>query len=681
MDKILSSDITSIKGISDKREKLYEKLNIFTVCDLLEHFPREYKDLTSPVSIANAPFGENVAILARVISKTAKIVKYGTMSIFIIKIKDKSGSLIVKLFNTKYTADNLIIGEEYYFYGKIEGDMLSKEMNTPEIYPSFTQNKIIPKYNATKGLTSNVILSNIKEIMPKVTGKFTDTIPASIRKEYNLMDKDSAIKNIHFPKDFQSLEKAKRTLIFEELFILQLALSHIKKKNNQIKGVPIKDIPINEFFSSLPYTLSNGQIGAINDIITDMTQKNSMNRIIEGDVGCGKTIVAACAMYFAYKNGYQSVMMAPTEVLANQHYENIKKTLEPFGVKVSLLTGSLTAKEKREVYESLLSGETNICVGTHAIISKATEFKDLALVITDEQHRFGVNQRAKLSQKAENPYVLVMSATPIPRTLSLIIYGDLDISVISELPKGRQTIDTFLINNSKREGAYGFIKEALAEGKQAYIVCPLIEESETLSDLKTVKEYADEIASKQFKGFNVDILHGKMKPAQKDEIMQRFKNGETHLLVSTTVIEVGIDVPNSVIMFIEDADRFGLSQLHQLRGRVGRGKDKSYCILMTQTKSKETILRLKNFCSTTDGFEIAMQDLALRGAGDVLGNRQHGLPTLKIADMTRDASVLQDAQKAAMLIVNKKICVTNQEYFNIRSHINKILNSVGEMLN
>ncbi|MEG1994469.1 MAG: ATP-dependent DNA helicase RecG, partial [Oscillospiraceae bacterium] len=589
--------------------------------------------------------------------------------------------LTIKLFNTKYAADNLIIGEEYYFYGKMEGDLLAREMNSPEAFPSFIQNKIIPQYNATKGLSTNIILSNIKEIMPKAMGQFPETIPTSVQKQFGLMDKNSAIQNIHFPKNMEMLEKAERTLIFEELFILQLALSHIKNKNNKNKGVPMNDTPIDEYYSSLPYTLSDGQLSAINDIITDITKKNAMNRIIEGDVGCGKTAVAVAAMYFAYKNGYQSVLMAPTEVLATQHYENITKALAPFGVKVSLLTGSISAKEKKEVYASLVDGETNICIGTHAIISKATQFKNLALVITDEQHRFGVNQRAKLLQKGENPYVLVMSATPIPRTLSLIIYGDLDISVISELPKGRQKIDTLLIGNSKRERSYNFIKTLLSQGRQAYIVCPLIEESEKLSGLKTVAEYAEEISHNQFKGFSVAILHGKMKPSEKEQIMQDFKVGNIQLLISTTVIEVGIDVPNAVVMFIEDADRFGLSQLHQLRGRVGRGKEKSYCILMTQTKSRDTFDRLENFCKTSDGFEIAMQDLALRGAGDVLGNRQHGLPTMKIANMARDTTLLEDAQKAAKLIIEKEIPVTNKEYFNIRSHINKILNSVGEKLN
>ena len=677
----LSADIQFIKGVGEKRAKLYNKIGINTVGDLLHYYPRGYIDATKPMKAAEIVPGETTVLKLTVsnVGSEQKIRK--GMSIFKVKAYDETATVIITFFNAKYTVESLEEGEEYLFYGRVSGNFLRKEMSAPMILGFGDFHGMIPIYPLTAGLSSKMISSAVKNAVDVALENTADALPVSVRKKHKLCEIEYAVREIHNPDDKISLDIARRRLIFEELLILSLGLLKVGDNTEKRKTEKLKHKSLNEFYKSLPYKLTKGQLAAIKDITNDMTSGIPMNRLIQGDVGCGKTMVAIAAMYFTFLNGKQSAIMAPTEILAVQHYENIKEVLGKLNVKVALLTGSIRAKEKRIIKEALKNGDIDICVGTHAILTDDTEFKNLTLVVTDEQHRFGVSQRTNLSEKGIYTHTLVMSATPIPRTLALIVYGDLQVSKITEMPKGRKPVSTLKINSSKRQRAYNFIKSKLDQGQQAYIVCPLIENTGEETVLKSAVDYADEIANKDFINYSVGIIHGKMKSCEKDKIMERFKNKEIQLLVSTTVIEVGVDVPNAVIMMIENAERFGLSQLHQLRGRVGRGIDESWCILVSDSKNPDTLRRLKVLCDTNSGFDVAEEDLKLRGAGDFFGNRQHGLPEFKIADLTRDIDILQETRQEAEEILNEDPNLETFENRYLNMKMKAMFSAVGYSLN
>lgn len=647
-----NAKITELAGVGKKRAELYNKLGINTVGDLLEHFPRGYTDYSQTVEIQAAQVYEHAVIKAVVANKIpAARIRQGLV-IYKVIVRDDSDSMTITLYNNRFAYEALELGQEYIFSGKVSGGFTRKEMNTPLFIRADEKNLLRPVYSLTEGLTSNMLITNVTQALAAVdAGSFTDHIPNFIRQKYHLAAYEFSLRSIHFPPDSNSAELAKKRLAFDELLTLQLGMMLMKNHNRRITGCKMsRDGNIlREFQAALPFELTGAQKNAAEEIIADMCRDYPMNRLVQGDVGSGKTAVAAAAAYFAYKNGSQTALMAPTEILARQHYNTLSQLLNPLGVKVCCLTGSIPKKQRVILNEQIAAGEYDIITGTHALISETTEFKRLGLVIMDEQHRFGVNQRARLAEKGENPHRLVMSATPIPRTLALIIYGDLDISILNELPKGRQKIETFAVTAKLRQRANGFIKKQLDEGRQAYIVCPMIEEGE--SELAAAQSYAQKLIEGDFSAYNIGILHGKMSAQEKDDAMSRFKSGETQLLVATTVVEVGVDVPNATIIMIENAERFGLSQLHQLRGRVGRGSAQSYCILIAGMMNDEIRQRLKIMTETSDGFKISEYDLKLRGAGDFFGERQHGLPEMKIADAYSDRELIAAAQSAAREIM------------------------------
>ncbi len=642
-----STDIQYLKGVGAKRAEILKSKGIDTVGALLRFFPRKYLDFTKIITVNNAPFGVNVCVKAKIVSPIEENNIKNQMVIYKFVAEDESGKFIVSLFNQKFLAEKLKFGSVYIFYGKLDGSFIMRQMNSPIIKPE-GYNVIEPVYPASRDMTSKTVSSLIKTALKSVP--VTETLPQIIIERNNLCSLQFAIENIHFPLSQETFEKAKQRLVFEELFILQAALSIIKFKSHQKSGCVIKNNSFDVFQKSLQFKLTNAQIRVINECFEDMKSGRPMSRLIQGDVGSGKTVVAAALCAVAAENGYQSALMAPTEILAEQHFNTLTEINRQSGIKCGLLTGSMTAKQKSTVKTALANGEIDIIVGTHALLTDDVAFNNLGLVITDEQHRFGVKQREKLTKKGENPHTLVMSATPIPQTLGLILFGDLDISVIDEYPKGRQKIDTYLVDSSYRTRIYNYIKKFLQNGQQGYIVCPLVEDGDEL-DLKSAKEYYKSLCENEFKDYKLGLLHGKMSSKEKEKTMRKFANGEIQLLVATTVIEVGIDVPNAVIMVIEDADRFGLSQLHQLRGRIGRGELKSDCVLISDSKSPETLERLEVIKNSTDGFKIADKDFELRGPGDFLGSRQHGIPQMKIADLFFDKKVLLKAKKEAELLL------------------------------
>ncbi len=644
MENYSEFNIQYIKGVGEKRARLFNKLGIYSVADLIHFYPRKYQDWNNCETVISAPENENVAIKATMITPVKESLIRKGLTLYKCNFSDGQTVIHVTIFNNKYLAKALRTFDEYILYGKVEKSFTGAFMSSPQIEKAETAQGIHPIYSATENLNSKAIAKVVKTALDKFE-YFEDTLDSEIRAEYNLCSLDFAIRQIHFPSNENNIEEARKRLIFEELLTLQLGLMKLRDKKETKNNFVIKKDFTEEFFSLLPFEATNAQKKAISDCIRDMMSSKTMNRLVQGDVGSGKTAVAAAAMFTAIKNGYQSAMMAPTEILASQHFESLSKLFENTDIKIALLTGSTRAKEKREIKEALMGGKIDLIVGTHALIQNDVEFKNLALVITDEQHRFGVEQRASLALKSASPHLMVMSATPIPRTLGLIIYGDLDISVLDELPAGRKAIRTDFVDSSYHQRIYNFIKKTVDEGRQAYIVCPLVEEGE--SELISAKEYATELSEKHFEGYNLALLHGKMKAKDKDKVMQSFANGEVDILVSTTVVEVGVDVPNATIMLIENADRFGLSQLHQLRGRVGRGSEQSYCILVSDSKGENTRNRLEIMKETSDGFKIADYDLKTRGPGDFFGKRQHGLPNLVIADMLEDMDTLMECQECA----------------------------------
>lgn len=646
----LESDIKYIKGVGEKRAELFNKLGIFCVEDLIEYFPRSYQDWSVKKTVEECESGETACLQATMITTVKESLIRKGLTLYKCNFTDGKTVIKVTIFNNKYLANSLKIYEHYTLYGKIEKKLTFAEMSSPKIELAGVTPPIMPIYPATERLNSKAIAKTIRTALFQIE-KIPEILPEEIRIKYNLVSRDYAIRQMHFPSAFDNIERAKKRLIFEELLILQLGLLKLKGRKRQKTDIHISKDYSEEFCSSLPFSPTGAQRRAINECTADLLGEYPMNRLVQGDVGCGKTAVAAGVIYTAVKNGYQAALMAPTEILATQHFETLQKLFAGTQIRIELLTGSTPAKEKREIKNRLYDGEADLVIGTHALIQNDVEFKNLALVITDEQHRFGVNQRAQLAMKGTEVHTLVMSATPIPRTLALMIYGDLDISVIDELPPGRQTVRTDVVDSRYHKRIYEFVKKAIARGEQAYIVCPLIESGE--SELMSASEYANELAETVFKGYNIGLLHGKMNAKAKDKVMSAFADGSIKILVSTTVIEVGVDVENATVMIIENAERFGLSQLHQLRGRVGRGSAKSYCILVSDSKSEAARERLAVMKKYSDGFKIADEDLKQRGPGDFFGNRQHGLPDLKIADMLGDMETLQLCRKCAEQILKK----------------------------
>ena len=676
----LDTSIQYLTGVGPKRAALYQKLDIHTVRDLLYYFPRSYIDLTAPCDIAAMPLFEQCAVRARVVAKSAPQYVRRGMTLFRVKVADDSGSMVITFFNAKYAVEALKYDTEYIFYGRSGGTLTRREMASPSIYPADLPNALIPVYPLTQGLSSKMVGANIAQALQLLGEELDDPIPDFIRQEYHLCHLQFALRNIHLPTDRESAEIARRRLIFEELLMLALSLRSVRDDTYTQTSYVCGKADLQPFFDQLPFTLTGAQQRAIDQVRQDLAKNTPMNRLVQGDVGSGKTMVAAAASYIAFQNHYMSALMAPTEILAQQHYHGLSKLLEPLGMRLGLLCGSMTAKEKRDIKERIALGMVDLVIGTHALISKDVDLPNLALVVTDEQHRFGVRQRASLSEKSNHPHTLVMSATPIPRTLALMIYGDLDVSSIDELPPNRQPVKTYVISSKIKERAYNFLKDHLDRGLQGYIVCPLVEAMETTpANLQNAEEYADKLARGPFQNYRVGVLHGKMRAKDREAIMQQFASGEIQLLVSTTVIEVGVDVPNAVIMMVENAERFGLSQLHQLRGRVGRGSVQSYCILISDTQNPDTKQRLQVLHQTNDGFKVAEYDLKARGPGDFLGKRQHGLPQLKIADLSSSMDTMEQVQQAAQQIHEHPLSAGEKAL--LQQRIQHILSTVGTNLN
>ena len=650
----LEKDVKYIKGVGPNRVKLLNKLGISTLKDLITYYPRTYEDRSKPKNIAECIDGEEVLIEAYATGRVSDVRLRGkTMQKLV--IRDETGVATAVWFNQSYLKNKFEQGKKYTFYGKINNTFGRITINSPvfdEEGKTSNTGKIVPIYPLTYSLSQNTIRRIMENGIKEVENKLEETLPEYILKEYHLEGINQATKNIHFPKEFKDFDTARNRLVFEELLTMQLALLELKNSYiNEEKGIQFsKDVHMSDIINKLPFRLTNAQRRVLEEIDNNMESEKPMNRLLQGDVGSGKTVIAMCSAYKAVKCGYQAAIMAPTAILATQHLENFKKIFDEFDIKCELLISAMTKKKKTELLERLANGEIDIVIGTHALLQENVEFKNLGLVVTDEQHRFGVKQRTTIVEKGQNPDVLVMTATPIPRTLALILYGDLDISIIDELPPNRKKIDTFAVTKGMEDRINNFIKVQLKEGRQAYIVCPLVEENEEL-DLKSVEKLYERCKTEIFSEYKVEYIHGKMKAKDKDDIMMRFKNKEIDILISTTVIEVGVDVPNANIMVIEDAQRFGLAQLHQLRGRVGRGEYKSYCILKYEGKGETVRKRMKVMCDTNDGFIISEKDLELRGSGDFFGTMQHGLPEFKIANLFEDMNILKLAQEAAIRII------------------------------
>ena len=670
----LDSKIQYLKGVGEARAKALAKQGIFSVYDLLRNYPRTYEDWNFVTPIRDAQLNENVCFKA-IVAEVPTVTKINGGRILVkTAIADGTDYMHIVFFNNKYVKDMLKENEEYLFFGKVTQNKYgAKTMLSPRFEKAGDKQRIRPIYRASSTLSSKNIEKLVETALKQVS-EIPEIIPQYLIKKYRLMPFSQALRAIHFPQSEAELTLAKRRLIFEELLLLQMGLLWQKSSSTGRVGPRMVADFSKEFWRSLPFEPTGAQKRAVNEALADMATSKPMNRLLQGDVGSGKTAVAAALMYNAVKNGYQAALMAPTEVLANQHYKTLKNF---FGedIEITLLTGSLTAKRKREIRESLKYGTVHIVVGTHAIIQNDVEFFKLGLVITDEQHRFGVKQRATLSDKGTNPHTLVMSATPIPRTLAMMIYGDLDISVLDELPKGRQPIKTYHVPTSYHERIYKFLKKNIANGRQGYVVCPLVEESE--SDLVPATEYYEFLKSTHFTDCTLGLLHGQMKPKDKDAVMSRFYSGEIDLLISTVVIEVGVDVPNATVMVIENAERFGLSQLHQLRGRIGRGSEESTCILLSDAQNEDATQRFEIMCKTTDGFEIAKKDLEMRGPGDFFGSRQHGLPDMRVANLMTDTRILYEAQSSAKEIINCTVDVSNEERKALETEVDRLFERVS----
>ncbi len=671
----LDTPIRGLKGVGERRAGLFARLGIGTVGQLLRHYPRQYEDWSAVVPLSAAPAGEPCCIRAVALTEpTAHQIRKG-LTLYKFLASDGIFQMQVTLFNNRYLAGRITRGREYLFFGAVTSSGRRYEMASPQIEPVENGDRIRPIYPQTEGLTSRAIEAAVAQALTLLDKELEeDPLPYALRQDHELCTRRFALENIHFPASHMNLAVARRRLVFEELLLLQLGLLRLKGRTRAETGAVMEQDYSEEFFALLPFSPTGAQRRAVADCVRDMRGRCPMSRLVQGDVGSGKTAVAAGAAYTAIRNGWQAAMMAPTEILAEQHFKSLSGLLGK-AARVGLLTGSMTAAVKRDVLRALSEGEIDLLVGTHALLSEGVTFRRLGLVITDEQHRFGVEQRAALASKGANPHLLVMSATPIPRTLALIIYGDLDVSILDELPPGRQPVETYAVRSDKRERAYSYVKKHIAQGRQAYIVCPLVEEGE--SELVSATAYAEKLAKGPFRGIPLGLLHGRMKGAEKEAVMAAFSKNELSILVSTTVIEVGVDVPNAVIMVIENAERFGLAQLHQLRGRVGRGRHKSTCILISDAQNEEAVRRLRVMCATNDGFRIADEDLKLRGPGDFFGNRQHGLPELKIADLKGDMPLFREAQGTAGALAAADPALSAPENIPLAAEVERLFGRVG----
>lgn len=689
----LASGVRELPGVGEARAKHLDKLGLRTAGDLLAYFPRNYEDRTRAASIRDAQPGELVCIEAMV-TESPKLsrVRKG-LELTRVKAVDETAAMTVTFFNQTYVKDALRPGESYVFYGRVETMGRARQMTNPVFEPvgraRFT-GRIMPVYPLTAGVSNNLLAGLTERCVEACAGQVVELLPEEIRLAHELAQSEFSYQNIHFPESWESLELARRRLIFEEFFYLTCGMALLKSRRDGGAGPVFEKSGPEGIYDLLPFTLTGAQKRAIAEAAADMASGKPMNRLVQGDVGSGKTAVAAACAWLSRENGWQSALMAPTEILAQQHYRSLSALLAPSGMRLGLLTGSMKMAEKKRMYALLEAGELDLVVGTHALLSEGVAFRRLGLVVADEQHRFGVAQRAALSAKGGDftPHVLVMSATPIPRTLALIVYGDLDVSVIDELPPGRTPIETYLVGENKRERMYGFVRKLVGEGRQAYIVCPAVEEAdpdspaaEGFADLKAVTQYAEELRREVFPELRVGFVHGKLKAKEKDAAMAAFAAGTLDVLVSTTVIEVGVDVSNAALMVVENAERFGLSQLHQLRGRVGRGGHKSYCVLVTATRNEESRKRLKVLVETTDGFKIAEEDLKLRGPGDFFGQRQHGLPQLHIADLAGDVRLLKEAQAAAQTLLVQDPGLTWREHRPLLERVRRMFAENPDIFN
>ena len=676
---IMENPITALNGVGENRAKLFAKLGIRTIEDMLYFFPRHMEDRSNIADIISVKDGDNVCILATVVLKPQVMRVRNNLVIYKVLVDDGTATMTLTWFNNKFIPNTFSVGERYKFFGKVSRKGSKIEMSTPTYEKEETNvhtGRVTPIYPLTKDLHQKTARAILKQCVDAAVGNINEYLPNDIRAKYGLCELNYAFSSIHFPETEQDYSRARYRFVFEELLLLQLGMLMMKKTDNT-KKAPVIDASsgIQEFKTKMPFKMTGAQERVLDEIAADLSVQKPMSRLLQGDVGSGKTVVAFVAMYAATQNGYQAALMAPTEVLAKQHYESALKYFD--AAEIAFLTGSVTGKTKQSVIEKIKTGEAKIVIGTHAVIEDNIEFKNLALAITDEQHRFGVKQRAKLAGKGEGIHTLIMSATPIPRTLALILYGDLDISVLDELPPGRQKIDTFSLNEDFRGRINAFIRKKIAEGRQIYVICPLIEESEK-SDMKAATELAQHLSKTVLPEYNVELLHGRMKPKEKNEIMSRFASGDTNVLVSTTVIEVGVNVPNATVMIVENAERFGLSQLHQIRGRVGRGSEKSYCILFSNGGGKDTEKRLDVMTKTNDGFEIARRDLELRGPGDFLGTRQHGLPEMKIANLFTDMDICKKAGECARFILKRDEKLKSSEYAFLRNKLRKMFEGLAD---
>ena len=681
----LNTEVRYLKGIGEKKAQALAKLGVFSLRDLVSFFPRKYEDRSSFKPIALTCEGESVCVEAMV-ADTPRLTRI-RRGLDLVKLRavDDSASIDITFFNQPYAKDNLRRGERYVFFGKIETNGPRRSMVNPAYEkadgPRNITGRILPVYRVCAGLNQRSMLQAVRQGLDECLDQLPDVLPHEVRERCQLAQTGYAFENIHFPADFEALELARRRLIFEELFVLACALGRMRGERSREKGVRMEKRDMDRFWSALPFTPTGAQRRAVEQALDDMDSGSVMNRLVQGDVGSGKTLVAAALIWHCAENGRMSAFMAPTEILAEQHYHTLTQLLAPLGLRIGKLTGSMTAKDKRKVKAMLKAGALDLIIGTHALFSQDVEYENLALVVTDEQHRFGVGQRSALIGKGQKPHVLVMSATPIPRTLALIIYGDLDVSVIDEMPPGRQKVDTFAVDESYRQRLNGFIRKLVSEGRQVFVVCPMVEENEELAvELKSAQEHAEEL-QKTFPDLRVACIHGRMKAKEKDAVMASMVAGETDILVATTVIEVGVDVPNAALMIVENAERFGLSQLHQLRGRVGRGQHKSYCVLVSDNDGEENRARLAIMTKTNDGFKISEEDLRLRGPGDFFGSRQHGLPEMHVADLGADVNVLQKAQQEANSLLAKDPELSAPEHAALRESVERLLRVNADSFN
>ena len=668
-----------LKGVGPKTAERFEKLGILTLSDLLCHYPRRYLDFSKPYSIAEAPADTECVVKAEVFAKPGGRILPGGRRMERITAGDDVSSLEITWFNNPYAAQKLELGQEYYFQGIVTGGMLRRQMVNPQVRTD-AQVKSSPfeaVYPQTEGLTSSAIAKCVRQLLPHAE-LLPDPLPPEMLKKYRLLSKANAVRAIHCPATEEEAFAARRRLIYEELLVLQLGIGRMKNHGAASTGAPMKKADASPFWESLPFSPTGAQRRAVEEILTDMSGETSMNRLLQGDVGSGKTLVAAAAIWACIRAGYQAALLAPTEILARQHAENLNRLLSPFGMRVALLTGGMKAAARRTTLAAIRDDEADLIVGTHAILSEGVEFARLGLAVVDEQHRFGVRQRGLLAEKAANPHLVVMSATPIPRTLGLLMYGDLDISILDELPPGRKPVKTRCITGKKRADLYGFLDREIDSGRQVYIVCPAIEDAGG-SGLNAVKSYYEDIAKAYLPDRRVGLMHGKLRPKEKAEVMDDFKSGRLDALVSTTVIEVGVDVPNATVMVIENAERYGLSALHQLRGRVGRGAAESWCFLVSDNASESVQKRLKFLCSTSDGFAVAQYDLETRGPGDFFGSRQHGLPTLQIADLMNDTRTLHAAQSEAVALLAEDPLLQRPEHALLARQVEQMFDKAGAM--